>query len=260
MENKDSGTLQFTNKVQTAQQFAAAQVSTTPTSYMDMIANAVTSGASIEALERLMALKERHDKEVARQAFQAALAEFQEECPDIRKTKKVEFTSQKTSQTTSYHYAPLPDIDRQIKPLMKKHGFTKRWEYKSNGSKIKVTCILTHTGGHSEQTEMEGDADMSGAKNAIQGQGSAITFMKRYTLEGALGLTTADQDIDGRLPEVDVDKLHEIYMEVFNKFPKDYPGLEAMRPENWKTEKTGKVYGGAITAARKRYADLVKPD
>jgi hypothetical protein len=227
--------------------------------YMEMIADAVNGGASIEALERLMNMKREYDKEIARQAFQAALAEFQDECPDIRKTKKVEFTSTKTNMTTSYHYAPLPDIDRQIKPLMKKHGFTKRWEYKSNGPKIKVTCILTHTGGHSEQTEMEGDADMSGAKNAIQGQGSAITFMKRYTLEGALGLTTADQDIDGRLPEVDVDKLHKEYMEIFSKVvAKDSTYRTTMDPDNWKTERTAKVYVAAIGKAREILTKLTK--
>jgi hypothetical protein len=230
-----------------------------PAGPMDMISQAVASGASIETLERLMALKRENDKELARKAFQAALAEFQEECPDIRKTKKVEFTSTKTNQTTSYHYAPLPDIDRQIKPLMKKHGFTKRWEYKSNGSKIKVTCILTHTGGHSEQTEMEGDADMSGAKNAIQGQGSAITFMKRYTLEGALGLTTADQDIDGRLPEVDVDKLHKNYMELFEKVVEKDPSYRTqMDPDNWKVERTAKVYVAAIGKAREILTKLTK--
>ena len=162
---------------------------------------------------------------------------------------------------TSYHYAPLEDIDRQIKGLMVKHGFTRTWKntYPGNG-KTRVICVLSHIGGHSTETDMDVDADMSGSKNAIQGQRSAITFARRTTLEGALGIATADQDIDGRLPELDVDKLHYTYMEVFNKFPKDYPGLEAMRPENWKTERTGKVYVGAIAAARKRYADLTKPD
>jgi hypothetical protein len=252
MKDTDSGVLQFKKP-------EGVQTSPAPTSYMDMIANAVSSGASIEALERLMALKERHDKQVAKQAFEKALAEFQDECPDLRKTKKVEFTSTKTNQTTSYHYAPLPDIDRQIKPLMKKHGFTKRWEYKSNGSKIKVTCILTHTGGHSEQTEMEGDADMSGSKNAIQGQGSAITFMKRYTLEGALGLTTADQDIDGRLPEVDVDKLHKNYMELFEKIvEKDSTYRTTMDPDNWNVERTAKLYVAAIGKAREILTKLTK--
>lgn len=226
------------------------------TGYMDMIAKAVTDGASIEAIERLMALKREHDKEVAKRAFTEALAKFQEECPEIRKTKAVDFNGKH-----AYDYAPLPDIERQIKHLMVKYGFTKSWKnsYPPNG-KTRVTCVLEHIGGHSTETDMDVETDKSGGKTLIQGDGSAITFARRYTLTGALGISTADKDIDGRMPELDVDKLHYTYMEVFNKFPKDYPGLEAMRPENWKTERTGKVYVGAIAAARKRYADLTKPD
>ena len=249
MDNKDSGVLQFKKP----------EGVVPSSSYMDMIANAVSSGASIEALERLMNMKREYDKEEAKKAFNVALAKFQEECPEIRKSKKVEFDTKMGK--ASYHYAPLEDIHRQIKHLLVKYGFNRTWKhsYPGNG-KTCVTCILSHIGGHSTETDMEVDADTSGSKNAIQGQRSAITFARRTTLEGALGIATADQDIDGRLPELDVDKLHQTYMDVFNKFPKDYPGIDAMNPENWKTEKTGKVYVGAIAAARKRYADLVKPD
>ena len=48
---------------------------------------------------------------------------------------------------------------------------------------------------------MEVQADKSGSKNVIQAVGSAVTYGQRYTLIGALGITTADEDIDGRLPD-----------------------------------------------------------
>jgi len=251
MDNTDSGVLQFKKP-------EGVQTSPAHTSYMDMIANAVSSGASIEALERLMNMKREYDKDIAKKAFTEALSKFQEECPEIRKTKKVD-VDLKSGGKMSYSYAPLPDIDRQIKALMVKYGFTKEWKpsYTEKG-KIRITCILTHIGGHSTETPMEADADTSGSKSAIQAQGSAITFMQRYTLLGALGITTADDDIDGRMAEIDVDKLHAQYMELFNKFPKDYPGLDAMEPSAWKV-KTGKVYAAAIGAARKRYTDLINP-
>jgi len=247
MDNNDSGVLQFKKPE-----------GVPSSSYMDMIANAVSSGASIEALERLMNMKREYDKDIAKKAFTEALSKFQEECPEIRKTKKVD-VDLKSGGKMSYSYAPLPDIDRQIKALMVKYGLTKEWKpsYTENG-KIRITCILTHIGGHSTETPMEADADTSGSKSAIQAQGSAITFMQRYTLLGALGITTADEDIDGRMAEIDVDKLHTQYMELFNKFPKDYPGLDAMDPSVWKV-KTGKVYAAAIGAARKRYTDLINP-
>src|SRR5690606_10591416 len=39
--------------------------------------------------------------------------------------------------------------------------------------------------------------DGSGNKNAIQGIGSTSTYLQRYTLSAAFGLTTADEDDDG---------------------------------------------------------------
>jgi len=253
MDNKDSGVLQFTNKVQTTEQFAAAQKVNATTSYMDMIATAVSSGASIEALERLMALKERHEKEIARQSFLNALSDFQMDSPDIRKTKGVEFG------TTKYMYAPLADIDRQLRKVMKDHGFSKRWEIQDNGDEIKVTCIIAHIGGHTEQTSMTAKPDTSGSKNPIQARGSAIEYMKRYTLVGALGITTADSDIDGRLPEVDVDKLHKNYMELFEKIvEKDSTYRTTMDPDNWKSERTAKLYVVAIGKAREILTKLTK--
>jgi hypothetical protein len=64
---------------------------------------------------------------------------------------------------------------------------------------------------------MTANPDTSGKKNAIQACASAIEYMKRYTLIGAFGLTTADTDIDGRMPELDIDKLHKQYMELYHK-------------------------------------------
>jgi hypothetical protein len=222
---------------------------------MDMIMQAVNSGASIETLERLMALKQQHDAEVAKKAFTEALSKFQEECPEIRKMKSVEFNGKK-----AYDYAPLPDIERQIKPLMVKHGFTKSWEntYPGNG-KTRVTCVLTHIGGHSTRTDMDVEPDKSGGKNAIQADGSSITFARRYTLTGALGISTADQDIDGRMPELDVDKLHVQYMELYNKIvEKDSSFYTLGSPDNWKAERTAKLYVAAIGKAREILTKLTK--
>lgn len=220
---------------------------------MEMISQAIASGASIETLERLMALKERHDKEVARQSFLTALSDFQMDSPDIRKTKGVEFGN------TKYMYAPLADIDRQLRKPMKDHGFSKRWEIQDNGDEIRVTCIIAHIGGHTEQTAMSAKPDTSGSKNPIQARGSAIEYMKRYTLVGALGITTADSDIDGRLPEVDVDKLHAQYMELYHKIVEKDPGFYTLgSPDNWKSERTAKLYVAAIGKAREILTKLTK--
>lgn len=227
----------------------------------DLISQAIAQpDFDIEKLERLLAMKERWDKEQARKAFFESLSAFQTECPELRKNKKVSFQTSKG--VTEYNYAPLADIDRQIKPLMKRFGLTKRWEITEVDKKIKVKFIVTHTDGHSEITEMEALADDTGSKNPIQAKGSSIEYMKRYTLIGGLGLTTTDSDIDGRLPELDIDKLHKTYMDLYNQITPKKPDLSSvMHPDNWAGDKTPGIYVQAIAKARKILADLttVKP-
>jgi hypothetical protein len=218
---------------------------------------AIDKNLDIDKLERLLEMKERWDKEQARKAFFEALAAFQEECPDLRKTKPVSY---KEGDKPAYYYAPLSDIDRQIKGLLKKHGLTKRFEIVQDASKITgVTCIITHTLGHSEATTVPIIADTSGGKNAIQAIGSGVQYGQRYSLIAALGITTADQDIDGRLPELDVDKLHKQYMELYQKICEKDPSFRsAGDPDNWKGERTPALYVKAIGRARQFLAQLTK--
>lgn len=156
---------------------------------MHLMQIAVESDAGLDKLEKLMALQERYEANQAKKYFYEAMANFQRMCPDIKKLKKGH----------NYMYAPLGDIMAQIREPLFECGLSIRFEQDhSNG--ITVTCIVTHKGGHSEKTTMTGGADSSGSKNAIQAIGSTVTYLQRYTVIGALGITTADADIDGRLP------------------------------------------------------------
>ncbi len=218
-----------------------------------LLASAIANNLDIDKLERLLAMKERWEKGLAEKAFTKALADFQEECPELRKTKPVRY---KEGGPIIYHYAPLADIDRQIKKLLRKHGFTKSWKIFDNSGKIKVICILKHTDGHAEETEMESESDMSGAKNPIQGKGSAIEYMKRYTLIGVLGLTTADTDIDGATLEIDIDLLHKQFMVHYSELLAIDKKYSTWHPDNWKVQPTAKNYALAITDIRKKLAEL----
>jgi hypothetical protein len=210
---------------------------------MELLRMATESGADVDKLEKLMALQERWQANKARAAFFSALADFQSECPDLRKTKQVAFKDVK------YNYAPLADIARQIKILCKKHGLAYRWQFDDKDT-ISVTCLVTHVEGHTEATTMSATADTTGSKNPIQARGSAIEYLKRYTLIGALGLSTADSDIDARMPEMDVDKLHKVYMDIYNQItPKDKSFIVPGNPDNW-SERTPDLYLKAIGKAR----------
>lgn len=216
-----------------------------------LLAMAVDKNLDIDKLAKLMELQKDFNAGVARKEFFHALTQFQASVPEIRKTKQVSFGE------TNYHYAPLADIVRQIKDVCKRFELAYRWEINDGGDQIKVTCIVTHSSGHSEQTTMTANPDVSGKKNPIQARGSAIEYMKRYTLIGALGLSTADTDIDGRLPELDIDKLHKSYMSVFNQIiQKDASYSTRMHPDNWNGEITGEIYVKAIAKAKQILSSL----
>lgn len=219
----------------------------TPT---DLIAQAIDKGLDVEALEKLMALQERWQANQARKAFFQAFTQFQSVCPDIRKTKPVNFGQ------TNYHYAPLADITRQLSKVLKESELSYRWEIQDNEKEIKVTCLVSHIDGHTERTTMQASPDVSGSKNSIQARGSAIEYLKRYTLIGALGISTADSDMDGRLPEQDIDKLHKDFMEVYNQVIQLDSTLTKYNPDNWKVEATPKVYVKAVGELRKVLFEL----
>lgn len=158
---------------------------------MAMIAHAVNSGASIDMMEKLLALQERWEANEARKAFTAAMAAFKANPPEITKDKAVAFNS------TKYRHATLGNVCSLIAAGLADHGISHRWTTEQAGDSITVTCILTHSAGHSESVMLSAAADKSGQKNAIQQIGSAITYLQRYTLLSATGLATMETDDDG---------------------------------------------------------------
>lgn len=216
-----------------------------------LLALAVNKDLDIDKLTKLMELQREYNADLARKAFFHALTDFQSKSPELRKSKEVAFGD------TQYFYAPLADIVRQIKDTCKACSLSYRWEIQDNKEEIKVSCIITHSDGHSERTTMTANPDTSGKKNAIQARGSAIEYMKRYTLIGALGLSTADTDIDARMPELDIDKLHRQYMALYDRIvEKDEKFRSAGDPDNWKTDRTPALYVQAIGKARQILAKL----
>lgn len=157
-----------------------------------LISQALAQNVPIETLERLMDLQERWQASQSRMMFLEALNKFQSVVPVLTKKKKVAFN------TTKYSYTPLSDIVIGIKDAMQQAGLSHRWELEEKEENIICTCIISHFGGHSEKTTMSAKRDSSGNKNEIQSRGSAVTYLQRYTLIGALGISTADEDNDGQ--------------------------------------------------------------
>jgi hypothetical protein len=163
---------------------------------MDMLDRAVSQGANIDVLERLMGLQERWEANQARRAFDEAMAFAKAEIPVIAKSKKVDFTTQKGR--TNYQYEDLAIIARTIDPILTKYGLSYRFRTETTAGTVTVTCIVSHRDGHSEENSLSGAHDQSGNKNSIQAVGSTITYLQRYTLKAALGLAASHDDDGGK--------------------------------------------------------------
>lgn len=163
---------------------------------MNLIELAVTKGADVSQLEKLMDLYERWNKEQARKEFFKALANFQKECPPLKKNRTAKFASKGGDQTISYNWADLAEITSQIKEPMHNNGLSYRWEFTDKDDRYECDCVITHINGHSEHSRMSGGKETSGTKNEIQAIGSTRTYLQRYTLIAALGISTAEDDTD----------------------------------------------------------------
>jgi hypothetical protein len=136
------------------------------------------------------------DADQSRKAFNAAMAEARAEIPPIVKNREVDFTSQKGR--TSYRHEDLAGIAKIIDPILGRHGLSYRFRTTSTPNEpICVTCIVFHRMGYSEENTLIAPRDDTGNKNSIQQIGSTITYLQRYTLKAALGLSAAHDD-DGK--------------------------------------------------------------
>jgi hypothetical protein len=164
---------------------------------MEMIALAISQNADIEKLSKLMDLQERWERNEARKAFVAAMAEFKANPPKLEKIKHVNFSS-KSGNTVDYHYAPLDYVGRIMAEALSKHGLSFRWSV-SQGDAVSVTCILQHSQGHSESVTMSALIHDDQRMNPIQRLGATVTYLQRYTLLSSTGMATENQDSDGNV-------------------------------------------------------------
>lgn len=163
-----------------------------------LLAMAVEKGASIETLEKLMALQERFEANEARKAYHKAMAAFKADPPTIVKSKAVNFAT-KAGGRTSYRHADLAEAVNAIGEALSKHGLSAAWktEQKAETNNVTVTCEITHVLGHSESTPLTAPPDTSGTKNSIQAIASTVTYLERYTLLAITGLAAGETDDDG---------------------------------------------------------------
>lgn len=158
------------------------------------ISQAIAQNLPVETMERLFALREKVKAEQGKEAFIAAMSQFQSECPVIVKDKNV---YEKGSTTRiRYKYAPIDSIVNQVRPFLGKNGLSYTVDLLNKDGLLTAICKVTHVLGHSETSSFEVPIDKDSYMSAPQQYAAASTFAKRYAFCNALGIMTGDEDTD----------------------------------------------------------------
>jgi len=155
---------------------------------IQMLAEAIASGqASVEQTAQLYALQLQWEANEAKKAYQAAFTAFKAETIRIVRDKE---NKQYSKPGSPAMYTSLENMVATVTPFLSKHGLSHHWEINQEGQ-ISVSCVLTHTLGHSTSVTMSGPPDDSGAKNKLQQIKSTTTYLKVATFESVCGLASA---------------------------------------------------------------------
>lgn len=162
-----------------------------------LISLAIQTGANVDTLERLMAMRDKLKAEQAKKDFDDAMVVFQAEIPTIQKTKIVKTNS----GVIAYKYAPLESIVEQVKKHLADNGFSYSTEIERTAAGVKATCIAKHVGGHQERSSLEVPfGNKTQVMSDTQVTAAAGTFAKRYAFCNVFGIMTGDEDTDGADP------------------------------------------------------------
>jgi hypothetical protein len=166
---------------------------------------ALDPNASIEKLERMMAMRDKLQADQARAAYAQSFAAASAQFPMIPLNGRGD---------KGKPYALLKDIISGTKPVLSRHGLALSFGVESAPDKVTVTAKLMHIGGHVETTSIELPKDQSGSKNAVQAVGSSQTYGQRYAAQAILGLSLGDDgDDDGKAAAgglIDADQFFEL--------------------------------------------------
>jgi hypothetical protein len=154
-----------------------------------------------------------------------SLAKFQKEVKNIPKN----------SRGYGYDYAKLEDIIRIVTPTLNKNGLVLiqsiDTDEHSRLPSVKTTLAHMDTGESIESNTPISEVKL-GSMNTYQSLGSGITYMRRYSIAGILGIA----------PDDDIDASKELVRETIEELPlmtdSNYDAIKNRCLAHWKDEKS----------------------
>lgn len=172
---------------------AAPIVPTETTALLSVIERAATNPAvDMDKLERLLVMHERILAKTAETAFNESMNAAQAEMGRIS-------TDCENKQTRSL-YASYGQLDRHIRPVYARHGFSLSFDSGDAPAPemVRVLCIVSK-GGFSRTYHLDVPADGKGAKGGdvmtkTHAVGSGVAYGRRYLLAMIFNIAIGDDD------------------------------------------------------------------
>lgn len=193
-------------------------------------------------LNALLDVKERMMKKEAEQLFTADYLAAKKEMPRVTRRGAVEYLEDKNGpkngpKVTAFKYSRYEDIDKAIRPIEEKYGFSRIFTTsprQGDGGGTIVHCTLLHKSGHAVKAEIAVALDASGGKNNIQAMGSSFSYGKRYTTEMLWDIVKEGADDDANSVELIEEKQFKKLKRLIEETKTDevqfigYYGIEAL--------------------------------
>jgi ERF superfamily protein len=174
---------------------AAPQAITRQIDIQALLERAITDNSAVEVVEKLLQMTKDVRAIQAREAWYRAMADFQRQCPPIRKTKTAKIQSDRGQ--FAYAYAPLDEILETTRPIMGPLGLSVSWTTRFENKTVIANCRVSHEAGHVEESgEVPIPIDEASKMGATVAQriGIATTYGKRYSLLSIIGIAPEDDD------------------------------------------------------------------
>jgi hypothetical protein len=153
-----------------------------------MVAMMIQAGR-IDDIGQMLEYQKQWEENEAKKSFNRDMASFRAEAPVLKKDQHVSFKTSKG--VTDYWHTSLGLMVDTINPILAKYNFNFNWRNnQSDAGLVSVTCTVTHKDGYSISDTLHSAPDDSGGKNSIQQVKSAVTYLRRATLESVLGLAS----------------------------------------------------------------------
>jgi len=154
----------------------------------------------VAALERLVSLQERMLVVQAEQAMDRALAKFHAECPPIPKDAEIgHLQVTRNGRKVAVRYTRLETLVPIIRPTLQSCGLSFGWTQQDREGEVEITCSLYHVLGAKRHSSVVMPVpEKAAGQSPMQTKNSSVSYGRRVTLTGVLGLVSTDEDVDGQ--------------------------------------------------------------